>query len=91
MSKQDICDAVGVIRELAAQGHAFAFIAGALTRRGIPTPAGRAEWHKYMVTRIATKNGISVRWRPTAHAIGSARASARVGVDPCAESDRGTA
>lgn len=52
--------ALDVIRELAAQGHALSYIAGALARRGVPAPSGRGRWHHHAVARIAAEHGVPV-------------------------------
>jgi hypothetical protein len=59
--------ALECIRELAQHGHAFGYIAKALSLRGIPTPSGHtATWHKGAVSRIAKAHGIAARYRRAA-------------------------
>lgn len=56
-------DALQVIRELAAAGHANSYIAQALNLRGIPTVTGRGRWESKGVYRLAQAHGIALGYR----------------------------
>jgi len=73
-------DAVKLIRELAEQGHAEHWIATYLCSAGVPTLSGRGRWSGKSVWRVCQRHGITLRWRPTAHAINSGSAGVRVGL-----------
>lgn len=54
--------ALKLIREMAAQGHAYSYIARALDIARIETPSGRpgTRWDRKAVYRLAQAHGIAV-------------------------------
>jgi hypothetical protein len=65
MSERSNC-ALDLVRALAAQGHAHAWIAEALNRANVPTTSGRGSWGKGALDRFARKHGIAIGYRPSA-------------------------